>query len=197
MPKLLYQGHGSFRLTSSEGIVIYIDPFAGEGYDLPADAILVSHQHEDHTQTGLITQKPDCVVITHVEALAGGKHNTFSIKGVEIEAVEAGYNQGHTPKDSVGFIITIDGLKLYFSCDTSKTPQMATFAERKLDYAFLCGDGFYNMGLDEAAECAELIGAKHNVPVHLKPGELFDREMAEKFKGPNLLIIEPGKDIEL
>ena len=197
MAKLLYQGHGSFRLTSADGVVVFIDPFVGTGYDLPADLILITHQHEDHTRTDLITQKPDCTVISNVESLAGGKHNSFSVKGIGIEAVEAGYNQGHSPEDSVGYIIDIDGLKLYFCGDTSKTPQMAEFAAKKLDYAFLCADGFYNMGLDEAAECAELIGARHNVPVHLKPGELFDREMAEQFKGPNRLIIEAGEEVEL
>jgi L-ascorbate metabolism protein UlaG (beta-lactamase superfamily) len=197
MPKLLYQGHGSFRLTSNDGAVIFIDPFIGTGYDVPADIILVTHQHDDHNQINLITQKPGCTVITNVEALAGGKHNTFSVLGIEIEAVEAGSNQGHSPSDSVGYIITIDGLKLYFCGDTSKTPQMSELAARKLDYAFLCADGFYNMGLEEAAECAELIGAKHNVPVHLKPGELFDRNMAEQFKGPNRLIIEAGDESEL
>ena len=197
MAKLFYQGHGSFRLTSNDGVVVYIDPFIGEGYDLPADAILVSHQHDDHNQINLITQKPDCIVISNVEALDGGKHNTFTVKGIEIESVEAGYNQGHSVDDSVGFIITVDGLKLYFSCDTSTTPQMAEFAQRNLDYAFLCADGFYNMNLDEAAECAKIIGAKHNVPVHLKPGELFDKDMAEQFNGPNKMIIEPGIDVEL
>ena len=197
MPKFLYQGHGSFRLTANDGVVVYIDPFAGEGYDLPADVILVSHGHDDHNQIGLITQKPDCVVITPAEALDGGKHNSFTIKGVGIEAVEAGYNQGHSPDNSVGFIITVDGQKLYISCDTSKTPQMAEFAARKLDYAFLCCDGFYNMGLEEAAECAELIGARHNVPVHMKPGALFDRAMAEQFNAPNRLIVEAGEEIEL
>ena len=176
---------------------MYIDPFAGGGYDIPADVILVTHQHEDHNNLSLITQKPECVVVSNVEALAGGKHNTFSFPGIVAEAVEAGYNQGHSTEDSVGFIITVDNLRLYFSGDTSTTPQMATFAARNLDYAFLCGDGFYNMGLEEAAKCAEVIGAKHNVPVHLKPGELFDRELAEKFNGPNRLIIEAGEEIDL
>ena len=196
MSKLLYQGHGSFRLTTGGGAVMYIDPYAGTGYDIPADLILVSHQHDDHNQINLITQKPGCTVITNVEALAGGKHNTFTVKGVEIEAVEAN-NKNHAPDQCVGFIITADGLKLYFSCDTSKTEQMASFASRNIDYAFLCGDGFYNMSLEEAAEAAKLIGAKHNVPVHLKPGELFDRALAEKFNGPNRLIIEAGKEIDL
>ena len=197
MPKLLYQGHGSFRLTSNAGVVIFIDPFIGTGYDVPADIILVTHQHEDHNKIDLITQKAGCTLITNFEALAGGKHNTFNPNGIKIEAVEAGYNAGHSPEDSVGFIITIDNLQLYFCGDTSKTPQMATLAERNLDYAFLCADGYYNMDLAEAAECAKLIGAKHNVPVHLKPGELFDRVMAEQFEGPNRLIIEGGEEIEL
>ena len=197
MAKLLYQGHGSFRLISNDGIVIYIDPYIGDGYDVPADIILVTHQHQDHNKLDLITQKPDCTVITNFEALEGGKHNIFDIEDIYIEAVEAGYNQGHTPQDSVGYIINIDGKKLYFCGDTSKTPQMSTFASRQLDYAFLCADGIYNMDLAEAAECAALIAAKNNVPVHLKPGELFDREMAEKFTGPNRLIIEAGKEVEL
>ena len=197
MPKLFYQGHGSFRLTSDSGTVIFIDPFIGEGYDIPADIILITHQHPDHNQIDLITQKPGCEIISNEEAMAGGKHNTFTILSIEIEAVEAGYNQGHATDNSVGFIISIDGFKLYFCGDTSRTPQMETFAERKLDYAFLCADGHYNMGLEEAAECAALIGAKHNVPVHLKPGELFDREMAEQFNAPNRLIIEAGEEVEL
>ena len=48
MTELLYQGHGSYRLTSEHGAVVYIDPFAGEGYDKPADLVLVSHEHSDH-----------------------------------------------------------------------------------------------------------------------------------------------------
>jgi L-ascorbate metabolism protein UlaG (beta-lactamase superfamily) len=176
--------------------MVFIDPYIGTGYDLPADIILVTHQHSDHNQINLITQKPGCTVISNAEALAGGKYNTFSQKGVEIEAVEA-ENKNHPVDQCVGYIITADGLKMYFCGDTSKTKQMASFAAKKLDYAFLCCDGFYNMGLAEAAECAKLIGARHNVPVHLKPGELFDRALAEQFEGPNRLIIEAGEEVEL
>ncbi len=58
--KLLYQGHASMRITTVEGKVIYVDPFAGEGYDVPADLILMTHGHYDHTQTDEITTKnPD------------------------------------------------------------------------------------------------------------------------------------------
>jgi L-ascorbate metabolism protein UlaG (beta-lactamase superfamily) len=219
MPKLYYQGHGSYRLTTNDGRVIYVDPYAGGdftvtihkmmhpcpdpyeskggGYELPADVILVTHDHNDHNQIQLVTQKPGCLVITHVEALAGGTHNTFDLgDGISAEAVEA-KNIKHSPKKCVGYIITIDGMKIYAAGDTSKTVQMKSFAERGLDYALFPLDGVYNMGLKEGAECAKLVCARHNIPIHLKPGALFDRQKADEWDAPNKLIVEPGQEIEL
>ena len=194
--KLLYQGHGSYRITAADGRVIYIDPFVGDGYDKPADILLVSHQHDDHNKVELVTQKPNCTVITNVEALAGGKHNTFDVGGIVIEAVEAS-NVNHDPTQCVGFVLFVDGVNIYIAADTSKTKSMESFAERKLDYALLPIDGYYNMGPDEAALCAKLIGARVNIPVHMKPGELFDRECAEAFDAPGKRIVAAGEEIDL
>jgi L-ascorbate metabolism protein UlaG (beta-lactamase superfamily) len=196
MPKFYYQGHGSYRLTSDEGRVIYVDPYAGDGYDKPADIILVTHQHDDHNKVEMCAKKAGCRLITNEDALEGGRHNSFDINGIKIQAVEA-KNLMHNPKSCVGYIITLDGVKVYASGDTSKTKQMETFAQMKLDYSILCGDGIFNMGLKEAAECAKLIGAKHNIIIHLKPGALFSRKMADKWDAPNKLIIEPGEEISL
>ena len=196
MPKLIYQGHGSYRLTTDDGRIIYVDPYAGSGYDLPADIILITHHHSDHNKIQKCVQKPGCRVISNKEALSGGSHNRFDVDGVLIQAVEA-KNLMHNPKKCVGYIITLDGVKVYASGDTSKTKQMETFSALKLDYVILCGDGFFNMGLKEAAECAKLIGAKNNIIIHLKPGALFDRAKAEKWDAPNKLIVEPGQEISL
>ena len=196
MAKLLFQGHGSFRITSDDGRVIYVDPYAGEGYDLPADIILVSHQHHDHNKIELCTQKQGCSIISNVEALAGGKHNNFDINGIEVQSVEA-YNNNHKPDECVGFIITVDGVKLYACGDTSKTKQMDSFADMNLDYALFCGDGVYNMSPEEAAECAQIIKAKHNIIIHLTPGQLFDRPKAEAWTAPNKLIVGDGEEIAL
>ena len=196
MPKLLYQGHGSYRLTADDGRIVYVDPAFGEGYDLPADLILVTHQHSDHNKISLCTQKDSCRIITNKEALAGGKHNSFDVDGVLIQAVEAG-SFLHNPKKCVGYLISIDGVKIYASGDTSKTRQMDTFADMKLDYAIFPGTGLLSMGPKEAAECARLIGAKHNIIIHLRPGALFDRKKAEKWEAPGKLIIEPGQEVDL
>ena len=57
MAEILYQGHGSFRLTTSEGAVIYVDPFAGEGYGRSPDLVIVFHEYYDHNQVDLVTLK--------------------------------------------------------------------------------------------------------------------------------------------
>lgn len=197
MAKLLYQGHGSFRLTSNKGLIIYFDPFAGTGYEKPADLILVTHAHHDHNNISICAKKSNCRIITQAEALAGQKHNSFEVDGIKIEAVEAA-NKNHDPKECVGYIIEIDGVKIYASGDTSKTESMKKFAELHLDYAIFPGDGFYNMDIVEAAECAALVKAKNNILIHLGyHGALFDREKAEAWKAPNKLIIEPGQEIIL
>ena len=196
MAKLLYQGHGSYRITTQDGRVIYVDPYAGSGYDKPADFVVVTHQHSDHNKLELITKKPNCIVITNEEALANGIHNIFEFDGIKIEAVEA-KNIMHNPKKCVGYIIELDGVKVYGSGDTSATDQMKTFKEKSLDYALFCGDGIFNMGLKESAKCAETVGARHNIPIHLKPGALFDLERAKKWSAPNKLIVEVGEEILL
>ena len=199
MAKLLYQGHGSLRITTDEGRVIYVDPFAGEGYDLPADLILVTHQHGDHNQVGMIADRnAGCLVITEQEALAGGAHQTFDLGYATVEAVEAGNNPNHDLKSSVGYVITLgEGASVYLSGDTSRTDQMAELAERGLDYAFYCCDGIFNMGVEEACQCAALVGARHSTPYHMAPGQLFDAAKAEAFAVDGRLIIEPGEEIEL
>jgi len=130
MPKLYYQGHGSYRLTANDRRVIYVDPYKGQGYEIPADFILVTHQHNDHNKIKRVTQKPDCWIISNFETLSGGKQNTFDLgSGLKVEAVEAS-NARHNPRECVGYIVTLDGITLYCAGDMSKTEQMKSFAAR-------------------------------------------------------------------
>lgn len=196
MAKLLYQGHGSLRAVTDAGIVLYVDPFAGDGYDLPADLILVTHQHGDHNQLQLPAKKPNCIIWQNSDALVGGVYKTETICGLRVEAVQA-YNKNHKRDECVGFLVELDGKLVYFAGDTSHTEQMKTFAARSIDYALLPCDGVYNMDLEEASACAKLIAARHSIPIHMAPGQLFDRARAERFTGPGRLILEPGQEIEL
>ena len=54
--------------------------------------------------------------------------------------------------------------------------------------------------LEEAAACADLVKAKHNIPYHVggSGGEFnFDRSRAEQFPAKNRMIIEPGEEITI
>ena len=197
---LLYQDHASIRITSAEGKVIYIDPYAGEGYDKPADLILITHDHYDHNAPEKITvRSEDCEVITWNEALANGSHNTFDLGYVKIEAVEAGNNQNHSIQSCVGFVLTLsDGIRVYVSGDTSMTNGMKALADQNIDYAFFCCDGIFNMGPQEASECAELVNAKTSIPYHTNDATAgFSNENAEAFTANNKRILKPGEEIEL
>lgn len=194
MKKLLYQGHGSMRL-STETAVVYIDPYAGEGYDIPADLILVTHGHHDHNKTDLPLKKHSCVIITQEDSVViNGKnieYKSFDVCGIHITAVPA-YNKKHSREACVGYILETGKLRLYFAGDTSRTTEMASI--RGIDYVFLPIDGIYNMNEIEAAECAAVIGAKYAVPIHMAPGKLFDRSIAEKFNAPNRIIMAAGEE---
>lgn len=197
MAKLLYQGHGSFRIVTDTGFVIYVDPFMGEGYDEPADLVLITHEHFDHNDVTRIKKtKKTARVLRAAEALKDGKYQSFDIDSVRIEAVEA-YNKNHKKEECVGYILSFDNISLYASGDTSETEQMKTFKARNLDWALYPTDGKFNMNPEEASRCAQLVGAKHNVPIHMMPGKDFDIERAELFDAPNRVIIKPGETVKL
>lgn len=197
MAKLLYQGHGSFRIITDNEIVIYVDPFVGEGYNIPADIILVTHEHPDHNKVELITQKENCRILRAETMLRNEEYKHVQIGKIDIEAVPA-YNQNHDRNKCVGYVMQVDNVKIYAAGDTSTTEYMKTDLSKKvLDYALLPIDGFYNMDAKEAERCAEIIGAKHTIPIHTKAGELFNIHEAENFMPSNRLIIKPGEEIEL
>ena len=198
-PRLLYQGHGSLRITTREGKVIYVDPYAGEGYDLTADVILVSHGHPDHSAVELIENRSaDCQVIYNTDALVDGEYRTYDLGWATIEAVQAGNNKNHDINVCVGWLITLpDGISVYATGDTSTTDQMAELAERDIHYAFFVCDGRFNMDMDEAIACAKLVNARNSIPYHMAPGELFNQERAELFDVPGRLILPAGEEISL
>ncbi len=201
MTRLLYQGHGSFRLVTDAGAVIYIDPFAGEGYELPADLILVTHQHFDHNQIALPAQKPGCVIYQNTDALMGGTWQEVQLAGCTVRATQA-CNSNHPIDECVGYLVGTGKLLLYFAGDTSRTEQMSELARLGIDYAFLPCDGIYNMDVAGASACAELIDARHSTPVHTAPmspkgGKAYDPAVAQRFTAPNVFLIEPGTEREL
>ena len=190
----MYQGHGSYRIVSNEGVVIYVDPYAGEGYDMPADIVIVTHEHSDHNQVDLVTLKDDGVILRHGDLFVDGEYPIKKIKKVMIEGTPA-ENKNHTREECVGFIMTVDGITLYGAGDTNYYPEMESFND--LDYALLPVDGIYNMSAQEASRCAHVIDSRYFIPIHTSPTKLYDEDIAKSFKSPHALYVKPGEMLKL
>ncbi len=190
--------HDTFRIAGTQ--VIYTDPFKVAKRDT-ADVVVISHEHFDHLSKDdllkvisgntTIVASPQCktglqgVKAKMVHYLNPGEK--FGAGSVGIEAVPA-YNTNKFrepgkvfhPKgeQGVGFIITLDGTRVYFAGDTDFIPEMKTVS---CDIALLPVSGTYVMTAEEAAEAAAAINPKIAVPMHYAAIVGSDAD-AKKFK---------------
>lgn len=175
LKKIHWLGHDAFRIDADK--VIYIDPYQLEAGEPKADIILITHDHFDHYSPDDVKKllKAGTTVVSiaavtkkvrgaAVETVKPG--DKVTVQGVDIEAVPA-YNvdkQFH-PKSAghVGFIITVDGVRIYHAGDTDFIPEMANF---RVDIALLPVSGTYVMTAEEAVRAAGAIKPKLAIPMH-------------------------------
>lgn len=179
---LTWLGHASFRLERA-GAVVYFDPWeiAAEPHD--ADLILISHPHFDHLDAASVARlaRPATQILTTADCAAKlkeagitegvrvmrpGEKVTLKPQEITVEAVPAyNTNKPYHPKEKewLGFIVEIDGVRLYHAGDTDLIPEMAMF---KVDVAMLPVSGTYVMTAEEAASSAKAINPKVAVPMH-------------------------------
>jgi len=195
-PELTMIGRSSVKLKTTDGTVIYIDPYAGDdsAYSEPADYIFVTHQDHDHNKVAKVEQKADTqIYIGHKDINAGDK---LSFDNFKVEAVYA-YNKNHPKGDGCGYIFSVDGIVLYHSGDTSMIDEMNDFGDRGITYALLCADGVYNMGPDETMAVAKLIDAKHVIPMHTSGSGDYDEKNDQAVALDNAVHMKPGDVISL
>jgi L-ascorbate metabolism protein UlaG (beta-lactamase superfamily) len=201
-PSLTCFGRASVKVVTADNYVVYIDPYAPGDYSQPADLVLVTHGHGDHNKVGLVSLKPNGVVVAPVGAVPPANHrpvkegDAFSIGPVQGRAVAA-YNKNHRRAECVGYLLTVDKVKLYHAGDTSLVPEMAELAPLGVDYALFPTDGFYNMDGAEARRCADLVRARHALAIHSSPKEMYDAERAALLQGPDVLPLVPGQTMAL
>ena len=188
-------GHDTCLISNGK-INIYTDPYVIPKDAPKADIILISHDHYDHLSLEKIDQvKKDNVVFVTNEVccmrLEGniksvGINETIEVNGVKITGVEA-YTIGndfHPKGKGIGFVIELDGKRIYFSGDTDLIPEMKELG--KIDLAFLPISGTYVMTLDEAVEAVKTIKPEIAVPIHynvLDDSEADPEEFKKKLEG--------------
>ncbi|NVM56763.1 MAG: MBL fold metallo-hydrolase [Desulfobacterales bacterium] len=171
---ITWLGHDGF-LIKGDGKSIVIDPFEVKECE-PADIILVTHEHYDHCSPQDVKkiQKDSTVIVTEAgsaKKLSGDVRvvrpgDKLTVLGIPIEAVPAyNTNKHFHPKDNgwLGFMITVDGVRIYHAGDTDLIPEMGTL---QVDIALLPVSGTYVMTAEEAVEAARTIKPKLVIPMH-------------------------------
>ncbi|MCP4199394.1 MAG: MBL fold metallo-hydrolase [Proteobacteria bacterium] len=187
--KIDWTGHDGIRIEAGN-MAIYIDPYQIEKGGVPADILLISHEHFDHcsmediekikTDDTAVVCSSGCKVEGNVQTVKPG--DAVTVKGIQIEVVDS-YNTDKPmhPKSmgGVGYIIEVEGQRIYHAGDTDLIPEMADF---DCDIALLPVSGKYVMNADEAAEAAKRINPKVAVPIHWGSGVVGTVEDAERFQ---------------
>lgn len=223
MVKVKFLGHAAFLIEGSKKILI--DPFltgnpkaAAKPEELEADLILVTHAHGDHIGDAIEIAKRTGAKIVAMYDIAnyiseqgnvevvGMNYGPTEIDGVGIVQVPAWHSSSdgkYGIGNACGYIIELDGVKIYHAGDTFVFKDMELFAELygPIDVALLPIGGHFTMGVKEAAKAVEFLKPKKVVPMHYNtwPPIAADPEEFKRLVGDRaeVIVLEPGETLEL
>jgi L-ascorbate metabolism protein UlaG (beta-lactamase superfamily) len=186
--KMHWLGHDAIRIDA--GLTIYFDPFQIESGPV-ADIIFISHDHYDHLSPEDLAkiQGPDTTIVTvescrdkvqgTIKVVAPG--DSLVVKDIPVQVVASyNINKKFHPKENrwVGFIVEIDGVRIYHAGDTDMIEEMHDI---NTDIALLPVSGTYVMTAEEAVEAALVIKPALAIPMHY--GVIVgDASDADRFK---------------
>ena len=190
MVSFTYYGHACFLLDDGQHKVI-CDPFltgnpkaAVKMEDVEADYILISHAGLKQFPMNL-----------------GG---SLTLPFGKVRMTLAQHSSGVPGGVACGYVIYIGGLKIYFAGDTALFTDMQLIGKKDdLDYAILPVGDNYTMGLEDAALAAQLLNARHVIPVHYNTWPVINqdvrhyKEITEALTPAEVHIVEPGATLKM
>ena len=184
--------HASIRIQY-DGKEIQIDPVTKLGNktidyaSMPkADYLLVTHEHFDHfnkdaikllsgEKTRFITNQRCADMYGSGIVMVNGQclfFNDIKVEAVPAYNITEGHTQFHPKGRDNGYILTIDGLRIYIAGDTEDIPEMS--AIKDIDIAFLPCNQPYTMTPDQLIKAAKIIKPKVVFPYHYGQTDLSD-----------------------
>ena len=190
MTKLTWLSHGSWLIESNDQRVL-LDPFLSENpaasvkpEDLDSIShILISHGHFDHdADAAAIASRCGATIIAVYEIAQWftTKHSIESTIGMNlggatdipignVKMIPALHSSqlpdGSCGGNPAGFLLTIDGKRIYFACYTAIFSDMKLYAHG-VDVAVLPIGDLFTMGIDDSVAATKLIHPKAVLPAH-------------------------------
>lgn len=199
--------HASIRIQY-DGKEVEIDPVTKLGNkavdysSMPkADYLLVTHEHFDHfnqeaiklltsDKTRFITNKRCAEIYGSGEVMKNGDKiqidDNFMIEAVSAYNITEGRTQFHPKGRDNGFILTVDGLRIYIAGDTENIPEMADIKD--IDVAFLPCNQPYTMTTEQLVKAAKMIKPKVLFPYHYGQTDVSDIPAQLKAEGIEVRI---------
>lgn len=217
--QITWLGHSCVLLTGSKKVLI--DPFieGGSVAGTSPDLVAVTHGHDDHMGEVVAIGKKT-VAITEIAKYLKGKGvpvESMNIGGTQVVdgvsftmtpalhstfIAEAG--EGFSGGAPAGFVIGMDGVKVYHAGDTGLFSDMKLIGELyHPDVALLPIGGRYTMGVAEAMIAANFIGAKTVIPIHYNTWDRINADPTvlktgiERTTDLTVRILAPGESIEV
>jgi len=197
--QLTYHGHSCFGIQVGDTNLL-IDPFltgnalADVGPDqVQADYVLVSHGHGDHVGDAVaIAKRTGATTISNFEIqnwfltqgvenahplhIGGGFDFPFGRVKLTIAHHGSALPDGSYGGNPAGFLLTLEGKKIYHACDTGLFYDMKLIGEEGLDLAILpIGDNF-TMGPDDALRAVKLLEPKVVIPIHYDTFDVIQQD---------------------
>jgi L-ascorbate metabolism protein UlaG (beta-lactamase superfamily) len=168
--RLTYFAHASFLVEARDGTRVILDPYRHGSFDgsvkygpveEPADVVLVSHLHDDHSASDTIPGDP-VVFVRPVSEQVG----CVEITGVKVAHDECG---GRKRGDSTIIILDDGDLRLAHLGDLGHVLDDATVQKiGPVDILLVPVGGFYTIDHKQAAEVVEALDPRIVVPMHYK-----------------------------
>ena len=181
-------------MIEANGVRIYIDPILlpADYGDLPADAILITHEHGDHLQTTMITmlRKNDTLIvfpeilngyISVYDGIGVLPGDEFQVGTIKVSCYymytipPEGYPSSHPIENNyISYIIDIDGFTIFHAGDSSNIPEYEQL-KGKIDVAMLpLGPGCQTMTGIDVVHAIDVIEPSYFIPIHYQEGMDID-----------------------
>lgn len=187
---LKWLGHGTWLINSGEHSIL-LDPFLDDSPTAPVKAadvnpthILVSHGHFDHVaDVAPIANRTGATVVAIYEIAEwfSNQHKVENTLGMNLGGtVELPFgsvkmtpalHSSQLPDGSyggvpAGFLLTLNGSRIYFACDTALFSDMQLIGKEGIDLAVLPIGDHFTMGPEDSLTAIKLISPKQVAPAH-------------------------------